>query len=59
MDTQVIPQVIDFLRDKKLLAEDKETFKIIHDEAGEISLSDLLEEWAGIKGKMELNHTLD
>ena len=51
MDTQVIPQVIDFLRDKKLLAEDKETFKIIHDEAGEISLTDLLEEWAGIKGK--------
>lgn len=37
---------IEFLRDKKLLAEDKESFKIIHDEAGEVSLNDLLEEYS-------------
>lgn len=37
---------IQFLREKKLLAEDKESFKIIHDEAGEISLNELLEEWS-------------
>ena len=37
---------IDFLRDKKLLAEDKESFKIIHDDAGEVSLNQLLEEWS-------------
>jgi molecular chaperone GrpE len=36
---------IEFLRGKKLLAEDKETFKIIHDEAGEVSLNELLEEY--------------
>lgn len=51
MDTQVLPQVVDFLRDKKLLADDKETFTILHHDAGEVSLTDLLEEWAGIKGK--------
>lgn len=37
---------IDFLRGKKLLAEDKESFKIIHDDAGEVSLNQLLEEWS-------------
>ena len=39
-------ETVKFLRDKKLLAEDKETFKIIHDEAGEVSLNELLEEWS-------------
>ena len=29
-------ETIEFLRDKKLLAEDKESFKIIHDDAGEL-----------------------
>jgi molecular chaperone GrpE len=37
---------IEFLRDKKLLADDKESFKIIHDEAGEVSLNELLEEYS-------------
>lgn len=37
---------IQFLRDKKLLQQDKETFKIIHEEAGEIILNDLLEDYA-------------
>lgn len=37
---------IKFLREKSLLQEDKESFKIIHDEAGEISLNDLLNEYA-------------
>jgi molecular chaperone GrpE len=37
---------IEFLRDKKLLAEDRESFKIIHDEAGEVSLNELLEEYS-------------
>jgi len=41
----------DFLRDKKLLDQDKENFKIIHDKAGEISLIDLLNEWSDIKSK--------
>lgn len=38
---------VEFLRGKKLLAEDKESFKILHDEAGEVSLNQLLEEWSG------------
>lgn len=38
-------ETIEFLRDKKLLAEDKESFKIIHDDAGEVSLNELLEEY--------------
>jgi len=38
-------ETIEFLRDKKLLAEDKESFKIIHDDAGELSLNELLEEY--------------
>jgi len=38
-------ETIEFLRGKKLLAEDKETFKIIHDDAGEVSLNELLEEY--------------
>lgn len=51
METEIKMEVIDFLRDKKLLDDDKESFKIIHDEAGEVSLNDLLNEWVGIKGK--------
>jgi molecular chaperone GrpE len=43
-------EAIDFLRDKKLLAEDKESFKIIHDEAGEVSLNELLNEYSQLKG---------
>ena len=39
---------IQFLRDKGLLQEDKEIFKIIHDEAGELSLNELLTEYAEI-----------
>ena len=39
---------IQFLRDKGLLQEDKESFKIIHDEAGELSLNELLTEYAEI-----------
>lgn len=35
-----------FLRDKGLLEKDKEKFKIIHDEVGEISLNQLLDEYA-------------
>ncbi len=42
---------IEFLRDKKLLNEDKETFKILHDEAGEILLNELLTEYAEKKGQ--------
>lgn len=38
---------VEFLREKKLLAEDKESFTIIHDEAGEVSLNDLLNEFSG------------
>lgn len=38
---------VEFLRGKKLLDEDKESFKILHDEAGEVSLNQLLEEWSG------------
>lgn len=43
-------EAIDFLRDKKLLAEDKESFKIIHDEAGEVSLIEMLNEYSQLKG---------
>lgn len=42
---------VEFLREKKLLADDKESFKIIHDDAGEVSLNDLMEEFAEVKGK--------
>lgn len=35
-----------FLREKGLLDKDKEKFKIIHDEVGEISLNDLLSEYS-------------
>lgn len=38
-------ETIEFLRGKKLLAEDKESFKILHDDAGEVSLNELLEEY--------------
>lgn len=44
-------ETVEFLREKKLLAEDNNSFKIIHDEAGEVSLNDLMEEFAELKGK--------
>lgn len=43
--------IIEFLRERKLLAEDNNSFKIIHDEAGEVSLNDLMEEYAELKSK--------
>lgn len=43
--------IIEFLREKKLLAEDKESFKIIHDEVGEVSLNELMEEYTELKSK--------
>jgi molecular chaperone GrpE len=51
METETKMEVIDFLRNKKLLDEDKESFKIIHEQAGEVSLIDLLDEWSDIKVK--------
>lgn len=41
--------IINFLRDKKLLNEESSSFTIIHDEAGEISLNDLLKEYGDSK----------
>lgn len=38
-------ETIEFLRSKKLLSDDKETFKILHDDVGEFSLNELLEEY--------------
>lgn len=43
-------EAIEFLREKKLLSEDKESFKIIHDDAGELSLIEMLNEYAELKG---------
>jgi len=43
-------EAIDFLREKNLLSEGSESFKIIHDDAGEISLVEVLNEWSEIKG---------
>lgn len=37
---------VKFLREKGLLQEDKEIFKIIHDDAGEIILNEMLEEYS-------------
>jgi molecular chaperone GrpE len=37
--------VIEFLKEKKLLNDTSTTFKIIHDESGELSLNDLLEDY--------------
>lgn len=42
---------INFLREKKLLSEDKESFKIIHDDAGEVSLNELMNEYAELVNK--------
>ena len=41
----------DFLREKGLLSEDKETFRIIQENENEFELNQLLEEWADIKWK--------
>lgn len=43
-------EAIDFLRGKKLLSEDKDSFKIIHDDAGEVSLIEMLNEYSELKG---------
>jgi molecular chaperone GrpE len=48
---ETISKTVEFLRDKKLLDVDKDSFKIIHDEAGEVSLNELLEEFAGMCGQ--------
>jgi molecular chaperone GrpE len=41
--------IIKFLREKKLLNEESSLFKIIHDEAGEVTLNDLLKEYSESK----------
>jgi molecular chaperone GrpE len=41
--------IIKFLREKKLLNEESSLFKIIHDEAGEVILNDLLKEYSESK----------
>jgi molecular chaperone GrpE len=43
-------ETIDFLREKKILTEDTETFKITHEVAGELVLNELMEEYAEKKG---------
>jgi molecular chaperone GrpE len=43
-------EALEFLREKKLLSEDKESFKIIHDDAGELSLVEMLNEYSELKG---------
>jgi molecular chaperone GrpE len=40
---------VKFLKEKKLLNEESNTFKIIHDDAGEVILNDLLEEYSNSK----------
>ena len=42
---------VEFLREKKLLGEDNKKFKIIHDEAGELVLNEIMDEYAEIKSK--------
>jgi molecular chaperone GrpE len=42
---------VEFLREKNLLNEDKETFKIIHDLAGEVVLNEIMDEYADKKSK--------
>jgi molecular chaperone GrpE len=42
---------IEFLREKKLLGEDAEKFKIIHDEIGEVILNEIMDEYAKNKSK--------
>lgn len=41
--------VIEFLKEKKLLNDTSTTFKIIHDEAGEVILNHLLDEYSNSK----------
>ena len=41
----------DFLREKGLLSEEKETFRIIQENGNEFELNQLLEEWSDIKWK--------
>lgn len=43
--------VVKFLREKGMLLEDKETFKITYEDGTEIVLNDILEEFAEIRGK--------
>lgn len=42
---------IEFLREKNLLASDNTKFKIVHDDAGEVVLNDIMEEYADLKSK--------
>lgn len=42
---------IEFLREKNLLASDNTKFKIIHDDAGEVVLNEIMDEYADLKSK--------
>lgn len=42
---------IEFLREKNLLADDNTKFKIIHDDAGEVVLNEIMDEYADLKSK--------
>lgn len=42
---------IEFLREKNLLADNNTKFKIIHDDAGEVVLNEIMDEYADLKSK--------
>jgi molecular chaperone GrpE len=42
---------IEFLREKNLLGDDNTKFKIIHDDAGEVVLNEIMDEYAELKSK--------
>jgi molecular chaperone GrpE len=42
---------IEFLREKNLLASDNTKFKIMHDDAGEVVLNEIMDEYADLKSK--------
>lgn len=42
---------VEFLREKNLLADNNTKFKIIHDDAGEVVLNEIMDEYADLKSK--------